>query len=223
MPIFEPNCVQVNVHRLAATVYQWKKAIPKKILVLLTSKLLISIILKNIDQRNMNLNPIEKAYHTVSSGINEAYDVVGKFLDKNPTLYKIVLMASHFFRAVAMFGAMMWLPIPMLVTTGVMVTGTLLYRAAVERFCCFRFAIPSMVGAGAAWFAHLTAVNFVSGVALSSIAMTIAHSLLFLPLLGYTAWVIYLSHSDIEKRMELLFPSKKEVELPTEPDCCCKV
>ena len=168
------------------------------------------------------MNPVEKAYHTVKNGINQAYDEVGKFLDKNPTLYKIVLIVSHFFRALAMFGIMMWMPIPMPVTAAAMVGGTLLYRVAVERFCCFRFAIPSMVGATAAWLTHLAIVNFVSSVALSSVGMAIAHALAFLPLLGYTAWVIYLSHADIEKRMQLLNPSEKKITTPNEPVCCCK-
>jgi hypothetical protein len=160
----------------------------------------------------MNIvNAIEKTYETVKTGIDKAYDEVGKFLDNNPILYKIVLIASHFFRALAMFGIMMWMPLPMPVTATAMIGGTLLYRAAVERFCCFRFAIPSMIGGTAAWLTHLAAVNFISGVALSSVGMTIAHALAFIPLLAYTAWVIYISHEDIEKRMALLHP-----------DCCCK-
>jgi hypothetical protein len=150
------------------------------------------------------MSAIEKANNTVATGIQNAYDTVGKFLDKNPTLYKVVLVACHFFRAAAMCGFMLWMPIPLPITAGIMIIGSLLYRAAVERFCCFRFTIPSLVGAGTAWLAKLSIINFVTRAALASLGLIIVNSLAFLPFLGYIAWVIYLSHRDIEKRMKLL-------------------
>ncbi len=164
---------------------------------------------------------VENAYQTVKTKIDEAYDAVGKFLDENPTIYKIVLIACHFFRAVAMFALMEWIPLPMPVTVAGMVGGTLLYRAAVERFCCFRFAIPSMAGGAAAWLAKAGAINCISGAALSSVGLAIANALLFLPLLGYTAWVIYLSHEDIEKRMETL--GQEKPGLAMQNDSCCQI
>lgn len=146
------------------------------------------------------MSPVEKAYHVVVKGIENAYNTVGEFLDNNPVLYKIVQVANHFFRSLAMFGLMVWLPIPMPVTACLMVGGTLLYKAAVERFCSFRFAIPSLVGAGALWLARLAVINFISGTALSSVGMTIACALAFIPLAAYTAWVVYIAHTDIERR-----------------------
>lgn len=161
------------------------------------------------------MSVVEKTYNNVANGIQNAYDAVGTFLDKHPTLYKVVLVACHFFRAAAMFGAMMWMPIPMPITAGIMVAGSLLYRAAVERFCCFRFTIPSLVGAGAAWVAQLAIINLVSNTALIPLG--------FIPLLGYTAWVIYLSHRDIENRMKLIqqnAPQSPPQSPPLSP-CCC--
>jgi hypothetical protein len=164
------------------------------------------------------MNAIQVGYDKAKSYIDKAYDASGKFLDKNPVLYKIVLVACHFFRTAAMYGLMMWLPIPKPATAAGMIAGTLLYRAAVERFCIFRFAIPSMVGAGAAWLAHVAIVNFVSGAALTSVGMTVANSLALVPLAGYIGWVSYISHRDIEQRMKTLSGNKKKIG---EEDCCC--
>lgn len=164
----------------------------------------------------MVLHRMEQAFRTAESCIDAVCDAGGTFLDNNPTLYKIVLIALHFFRSIPMFGAMMWFPIPLWATATGMLAGTFLYKVAVERFCCLRFVIPSMVGAGAVWCAHLAVVNFVSGAALSSVGRMMGNSLFFLPLLGYTAWVSYLSHYDIEKRMKLLSSSTQSIK----PDCC---
>lgn len=154
---------------------------------------------------SVEFNPIEKGYQTIIGAVDDAYDAVGKFLDKNPTIYKIVLVACHFFRAIPMFAMMECMPLPAAAgVAGGSIAGALMYRAAVERFCCFRFAIPSMVGGGAAWLAKIAIVNYISGAAFSSLGAVIANTLLFIPMLSYTAWVIYLAHEDIEKRMELL-------------------
>jgi hypothetical protein len=159
------------------------------------------------------MNAIQAGYEKVKGYIDQTYEKTGKFLDKNPVLYKVVLVACHFFRALPMYGLMMWLPIskPVIaVAAAVMIGGTLLYRAAVERFCSFRFAIASMVGATAAWLAHAAIVNFVSGLALMSIGLAIANSIALVPLAAYVGWVIYMSHKDIEKRVASLSKS-----------CCC--
>lgn len=175
------------------------------------------------------MNTIDNACNTFMNGIQKVYDGTGKFLDKHPSLYKVVLVACHFFRAVSMFGFMMWMPTPLPVTIGVMVAGSLLYRAAVERFCCFRFTIPSLVGAGAAWLSHLTFVNSVSNAALTSLGITV-NALASIPLLGYTAWIVYLSHKDIENRMKqlkltqqnvpTLVPDKNSSKTSSLTDCC---
>lgn len=158
------------------------------------------------------MNAINKASQSLMNAIQKAYDQVGNYLDNHPTLYKVVLVACHFFRTVTMFAAMMWMPSPLPVTVGIMVAGSLLYRAAVERFCCFRFTIPSLVGAGAAWLTQIAAVNYLSGAVLTTLGAAL-HTLAILPLLGYTAWVIYLSHQDIENRMKQLKPAEQNIPI----------
>lgn len=134
--------------------------------------------------------------------IERAYDSVGRFLDKNPTLYKIVLVVSHFFRAAAMYGMMLVMPVPIPAAMGIMLGGSLLYRAAVERFCCFRFALPSFVGAVAIWVARAAIINIVSGTVLHPVGMVLGCTLALAPLAGYVTWVSYQSHVDINKRMK---------------------
>lgn len=169
---------------------------------------------------------IEKFSSTLLNAIQKTYDAVGESLDQHPTLYKVVLVAAHFFRAAAMFSFMMWMPTPLPVTIGIMVAGSLLYRAAVERFCCFRFTLPSLTGAGAAWLTQLAHMSIASKAALTALGMAL-HALTFLPLLGYAIGVIYLAHRDVENRREQLKlkePSavltQVKVSENNAPDCC---
>ena len=149
------------------------------------------------------MNSIEKASNTSSIQFKKFTIKRDTTLINTPQYTKLSSLPAHFFRAAAMFGFMMWMPTSLPVTIGIMVAGSLLYRAAVERFCCFRFTIPSLVGAGAAWLAHLTRMNIASNAALASLGIAL-HALAFLPLLGYAVGVIYLSHRDVENRMKQL-------------------
>lgn len=167
------------------------------------------------------MTAIEKNTESEVNFIQKMYNNVGDFLDKHPTVYKVVLVGCHFFRTLAMFGAMVYLPLPMLATATIMVGGSLIYRAAVERFCCFRFTIESLVGAASAWLAMIGTINFISGAALASVGLIIANSLALLPVLGYMAWVIYLSHTDIENRMKTIGADNSNKEITLQGTCPC--
>ena len=138
-------------------------------------------------------------------------DKVGKFLDKHPLLYKITLVISHIFRAVMMFALMHLIPLSPLLTCGLMLIPTLLYRSAIERFCAFRFSLPSLAGGLAIWAARATLVSIIAGVAFSSLAATCWTILGPLSLAGYLAFICYISHKDVEKRLE---------DLSKEKPCC---
>ena len=120
------------------------------------------------------------------NGFDEWCDSVGNWLDQNPTVYKVALIVNHVVRALMNFAMMVWMPMPLLGSAGLMLIPSLLYRASVERFCVFRFTLPSWAG----------------GVAMS-IAM-ISVSLGGVLLAGYIVMVMYISHNDVEERMARL-------------------
>ncbi len=167
------------------------------------------------------MTAIEKTTQSEVNFIQKMYNNVGDFLDKHPTVYKVVLIGCHFFRTLTMFGAMVYMPLPMVATAAIMVGGSLIYRAAVERFCCFRFTMESLMGAGAAWLAMIGTINFISGAALASVGLIIANSIALLPVLGYTAWVIYLSHTDIENKMKTIGADTSNKEIISLDTCPC--
>jgi len=131
-------------------------------------------------------------------------DQVGAFLDHHPGLYKTVLIASHLFRAGGVFALMKSLPMSMPISWGVMVGGSLLYRASIERFCQFRFALPSLVGGSVLWAVHRLSL---SSFAKSPFWMGMGG----FGLVGYLVYIVSLSCADLERYQGSL--SKKT--------CCC--
>lgn len=139
----------------------------------------------------------ESVNHLVEQSCNS----FSSFLDKHPVAYKVVLVACHFFRAAAMYGLMMVSPLPFPLTCTVAVAASLLYRSAVERFCCFRFALPSCVGAGAYWVSKVPLIQLISGVAFESLGHAFFNAVGALPLIGYIGYVAYISHIEYEDKM----------------------
>ena len=141
---------------------------------------------------------------------NQNLDKAGDFLDKHPTLYKIVLVSSHLFRSLPMYAMMVISPLPPLATGALMLAPTLLYQAGIERFCCFRFASPSLLGGMALWSAQASAVSLFAGQAFATWSASLTTIGGFIPLTAYLAYIVFLSHRDIEKRMDQLGCNKKK-------------
>ena len=149
----------------------------------------------------LQMQSITAFSESVNQLIGQTCHQVSRFLDKHPVVYKIVLVACHLFRAAGMYGLMMVSPLPFPLTCAVAVAGSLLYRASVERFCCFRFALPSCVGAGAYWISKVPMIQLVSGAAFASVTSTVLSLAGALPLLGYVGYVSYISHEEYEANM----------------------
>ena len=130
-------------------------------------------------------------------------DKVGAFLDRNPTLYKVVLVASHVFRAISMYAMMESLPLHPVVSMGLLLIPSLLYRSAVERFCKFRFSLPSAVGGLAIWVGRAALISCLAGVAFVSISSSLCTGLGFLALGGYACFICNISHLDVEAGRKL--------------------
>ncbi len=154
------------------------------------------------------MNRVESFVHSIEQKLDRAYENAGKFLDNHPTVFKVVLLGSHFFRAAGMFALMMVSPFPFPVTCGMILAGSVIYRAAVERFCSFRFALPSCVGAAAMLFSQTPIISLISGQAFSSLGLAMGTIAGAAPLLLYAGWIVYLCHRDVEARVK-------------QESCCC--
>jgi hypothetical protein len=143
--------------------------------------------------------------------MDDQLEKAGTFLDHHPTLYKAVLVASHIFRAASMYALMAVTPLHPLLTCGLLLGPALIYRAAVERFCCFRFALPSVLGAVTFWAARAAAIAIVTGQVFTSPGIALLAGLGLASLAGYGFLICYISHVDIKKRMATIF----------RPKCCC--
>lgn len=117
---------------------------------------------------------------SLKAGFDSTCDRLAKEFDKRPTLYKVSLVVSHIFRSVMMYGLMSISPF---VTFGVVLPLSLLYRVTVERFCAFRFTLPSLFGGAALILSGYSMIGYFSFAA-------------------YVGMVSYISHTDVENYMK---------------------
>lgn len=143
---------------------------------------------------------MQSMIQSVENFAKNSLRTVTKFLDKNPAIYKVVLIACHFFRACGMYGFMMVSPFSLPATCILGVGGSLLYRASVERYCCYRFAIPSCLGAGAYWISKASIIQIMTKAAFKSLEKLAWNAVCALPFIGYVGYVIYLSHTEFEQK-----------------------
>jgi len=123
--------------------------------------------------------------------LDEWCDSLGNWMDEHPTVYKVVLVVSHLFRAAMILAMIDWMQLPIFMSAGLMLIPSLLYRASVERFCVFRFTLPSWAGGIALWIARG---------AIGTVYAPLGAALL----VGYGVMILYISHTDIEARMARL-------------------
>jgi hypothetical protein len=99
----------------------------------------------------------------------------GEKLDKHPTTYKIILVTLHIFRTAMLYTT------PLLFFT-VYLPLSLIYRVSIERFCCFKFSIPSLFGMTAFFLAERSPLGYI-------------------PLTVYVITICYISNRDIKNRI----------------------
>ena len=146
------------------------------------------------------LETLRNHYEQTQKSFDDACDQVGFFLDQQPTLYKISIVAIHFFRAITVFAMMEINPFSPLTSLAILIPASLLYRAAVERFCTFRFTLPALSGGLALWVAKQAVIALVVESAFSLLT-TAAAGVGICSLAGYLVFVYSRSHFDVEKRM----------------------
>lgn len=74
---------------------------------------------------------------------------LGNWLNVHPKVNTVVVVANHIFRAAGMYALMEILPGSFAAKCLIAGGASLFYRVTIERFCRFRFAMLSCVGAAA--------------------------------------------------------------------------
>lgn len=116
------------------------------------------------------------------------------FLLAHPTLYKIVLLVNHLFRAITM--AFFMLAVPMALCFG----ASLFYRLTVENNCAYKFALPAFVGGVALPPSQTALAQLISGSAFKSLAFFRHSILLLVPYAAYLTYVILTVDYDVDQR-----------------------
>jgi hypothetical protein len=147
---------------------------------------------------------IESAVVSVSQ-IKDLFDEqcndIGKFLDKNPDVYKAAIATNHLVKAIMVFATMTWSPLSAPVTGCAMLASSLLYRASIERFCSFRFTVMSLLGATAISMTVPALTAVAAGTAFTSIGAAFATGAELIPLGLYCTGVVILSGKDVDSKL----------------------
>lgn len=145
---------------------------------------------------------VQKAYELYNFlGINTMAKNVGAFFDEHKTIYKLVIIADHFFRSIAMYALMNFLPFTMTTNMALCLGGSLLYVFSAERFCsAFKFSLASNLGAMSFHYFHKwQALALISkGIAEQSFQVFGLGILRALPLAYYLVYVIQVSNRNVE-------------------------
>ena len=166
----------------------------------------------------MIVDLVTQSLNNLDNKTIEWCEPITKYLDDHPRLYKICVVAIHIFRASCMYALMELSSLPLLTTCGLMAGASVLYRAAIERYCAWKFAIPSMIGGMAIWAAKSALIAIVAHKVFLSLGATIGTALGILSLVSYIGWICYLSHKDIENH---LAKNKGPEEGTTDCQPCC--
>ncbi len=142
---------------------------------------------------------LNKAKET-KTRFDDCMDSIGKFLDQNPTAYKVTLFASHAFRSLGIYSMIITSPVNPIATTGIILASSLLYRAGIERFCIFRFTLPSLAGGLSLWMAKASIASLIGPRTLFTLGRVLGGSLGIIPLAAYTIYIYKISSDDIEAK-----------------------
>lgn len=127
---------------------------------------------------------------------------VGNFLDQNPLIFKVTVLAAHVLRT-----AMMTL-IMGSVTPAAMIGCSLFYAFAIERCfsreknCAFTFTLPSLFGAYAYNNAKAVLPDIISRVAFATADSMLKTAIGTVPLAAWAIYVILQTNSQVNAKIE---------------------
>lgn len=145
---------------------------------------------------------------------DKSCDRIASCLDNNLCLYKVVLVSSHIFRSMMMASCFKDLTAAgsVFVAGALSLSHSILYRASVERFCIFRFTMPSLFGSVAILASKKALASLASQKAFLTLGSTLTFGFALVSLASYLVTIIYISHKDIEEL--------KEKRLSGTSSCC---
>lgn len=140
------------------------------------------------------------SYLTDIEQLNVTAKHIGNYLEKNPALYKAVVVINHLFRAMLMAVFMVALPYGLAMSCAVSLGASLFYRLTIERNCAFKFALPSCLGGISYHLSRYGVHSMVAGIMLRSVDLLNAGFIGSLPLTLWTFAIISITDDDVEKR-----------------------
>ncbi|MBM3208662.1 MAG: hypothetical protein FJZ57_08745 [Chlamydiae bacterium] len=132
--------------------------------------------------------------------LSQATQNIKEHFDYHPNAFKVALIANHIFRAAAMTGFMLAMPLSFPASLGVCFASSLFYRLTVEQNCAYKFAMPALGGSIAFLFGQNALTNLISGVAFASLEALSSSLIAVLPLGLYAAYVILTVSYDVDNR-----------------------
>lgn len=133
--------------------------------------------------------------------LKSATEKINAYLHKHPTLYKIVLIANHIFRALAMFALMLVFPISPFISMGICFAGSLFYRFTVENNCAYKFALPAFFGACAAMLAKMAWIPIIAGAALASVGAWFLAAAAVVSIAAYVVYIALTVSYDVDQKV----------------------
>lgn len=139
--------------------------------------------------------------------------VVHEYLKKHPVIFKVVLVASHIFRALTMLFFMSALPYSTFVNTTICLAASLVYRLTIETNCAYKLSLPSFGGAIAFSLSKKARADSVSRAAFSSLKDFAFIASNVFPIVMYVIYITLTVSYDVDKNC-FIFSS------PANSSCC---
>lgn len=122
---------------------------------------------------------------------------INDYLYEHKNLYKVVMIANHLFRTLAMVALMVYLPFVWPVNLAICFAGSLFYRLTVENNCAYKFALPAFFGSVAFMIAKTA---FTSALAIGSAGAYALAAASLLPVAGYLTYIVLTVNYDIDNK-----------------------
>lgn len=127
-------------------------------------------------------------------------DELNEYFAYHPNVFKVALLVNHLFRAAAMAGLLMNLPLSFPASLAICAASSLFYRLTVEPNCAYKFALPALGGAIALHIGETALDDLISGAALTSLEVFTNAFIPLIPLGMYAAYVILTVDYDVDHR-----------------------
>lgn len=139
--------------------------------------------------------------------------VVHEYLKKHPTIFKVVLVASHIFRAMTMLFFMSALPFSVFANATICLAASLVYRLTIETNCAYKLSLPSFGGAIAFSLLQKARTDSVGRAAFSSLKAFASTAGYVFPTVMYVIYITLTVSYDVDKN-SFIFSS------PANSSCC---